>query len=298
MERKGTALIFAAGILWGTIGFFIRMMTESGASSQLISFVRMGFAFLVMLVITVVKFGGGALRIGKKALFQCLLLGVVCHGLYNICYSYAVAQLGMTVSCVLMNTAPVFTAVMSLALFRERITPFKWAALLVNILGCVLAATGGELDAAKLSAAGILCGAASGFCYGMTAIFGKNAAQQENAYVVSTYSYLFAALFVGIFVFPFGGAGSLNAGVLGWGFLLALIPTGIAYILYYSGLKLIKETSRVPVIASGETIVAAIIGIAFFREPLGVANIAGIALVIGSIVMMSFSGSKREHSAR
>jgi multidrug transporter EmrE-like cation transporter len=57
--------------------------------------------------------------------------------------------------------------------------------------------------------------------------------------------------------------------------------------LYYSGLTRIKETTIVPVLASVETVIAALIGFIAFGQELGIGKIAGIALVLCSIVVMN-----------
>lgn len=286
-EFKGYLQVCIAGVLWGCIGPFIQLMEQQGSSFAFTSFLRMGFSFLILAVITVIKFGVTSLRVSKKTLGFCVLLGLICHGLNNVVYSIAVTLTGVTVSAVLMNTAPVFTTVFSYLWFREKITWIKSAAMLVNIVGCALAATGGRFDIMVFSLTGALCGIASGFCYGMTAIIGKLAGEKSNAFVISTYSYLFAAVFLGFFINPREQAASLNENVLLLGFFYALIPTAIAYIFYYQGLQKITESSKVPVIASVEVVVAAIIGIAIFREPVGLVNGIGIFLVIGSIMLMN-----------
>ena len=76
------------------------------------------------------------------------MLGLICHGVYNVFYSWAVVRIGVTISAVLLNVAPVFTAVLSAVFFHERITSRKCAALIINVTGCVLAATGGQFTAA------------------------------------------------------------------------------------------------------------------------------------------------------
>ncbi len=286
-EFKGYLQVFIAGVLWGCIGPFIQLMEQQGSSFAFTSFLRMGFSFFILAIVTVTKFGVTSLRVSKKTLVFCVLLGLICHGLNNVVYSLAVTLTGVTVSAVLMNTAPVFTTVFSYLWFREKITWIKSTAMLVNIIGCVLAATGGKFDAMVFSLVGAMCGIASGFCYGMTAIIGKMAGEKSNAFVISTYSYLFAAIFLGFFINPWEQAASLNESVLLLGFFYALIPTAIAYIFYYQGLQKITESSKVPVIASVEVIVAAIIGIAAFREPVGMVSGIGILLVIGSIMLMN-----------
>lgn len=286
-EFKGYLQVFTAGVLWGCIGPFIQLMEQQGSSFALTSFLRMGFAFLILAGITVIKFGFISLRVSKKTLVFCVLLGLICHGLNNVVYSIAVTLTGVTVSAVLMNTAPVFTTIFSYLWFREKITWIKSAAMLVNIVGCALAATGGKFDVIVFSLIGALCGIASGFCYGMTAIIGKMAGEKSNAFVISTYSYLFAAVFLVFFINPWEQAVPWNGNVLLLGFFYALIPTAIAYIFYYQGLQKITESSKVPIIASVEVVVAAIIGIAIFREPVGIVNGIGIFLVIGSIMLMN-----------
>ena len=61
-----------------------------------------------------------------------------------------------------------------------------------------------------------------------------------------------------------------------WGFFYALITTAIGYIFYYEGLKHITESSKVPVIASVEVIVASLIGVVWYREHLGFISFLGI----------------------
>lgn len=286
-EFKGYLQIFIAGVLWGCIGPFIQLMEQQGSSFAFTSFLRMAFSFIILAVITVAKFGFHSLRVSKKTLLFCALLGLVCHGIYNVFYSIAVTSTGVTVSAVLMNTAPVFTTIASYFMLREKITWIKSAAMIINILGCTLVATGGKFDVMLFPLIGVLCGIASGFCYGMTAIIGKFAGEKSNAFVISTYSYLFAAIFLVIFMNPWGKVVPLNESVLLLGFFYALIPTAIAYLFYYQGLQKVTESSKVPVIASVEAVVAAMIGVTIFSEQVDMVNITGIFLVIGSIILMN-----------
>lgn len=297
-EFKGYLQVFIAGVLWGCIGPFIQLMEQQGSSFAFTSFLRMAFSFIILAVITVIKFGFLSLRVSKKTLLYCALLGLVCHGIYNVFYSIAVTLTGVTVSAVLMNTAPVFTTVFSYFWLREKITWIKSTAMIVNIMGSILAATGGKFDIMLFSLIGILCGIASGFCYGMTAIIGKMAGEKSNAFVISTYSYLFATIFLVFFINSWEQPTPLNESVLLLGFLYALIPTAIAYIFYYQGLQKITESSKVPVIASVEAVVAAVIGVVIFREQIDMVNVIGIFLVIGSIILINQNTAPNKQSIK
>ena len=295
--ERGAVLIFAAGCLWGSIGLFIRLMSNAGASAAVISFLRMAFAFAILLVITVIRSGISAFRVSRRILFFSAMLGLVCHGVYNVFYSWAVVRIGVTVSAVLLNVAPVFTAILSAIFFHERITSHKCIALMINVAGCVLAATGGRFTDASLSIVGIFFGVASGLCYALTAIFGKLAGEDSDPFVVSTYSYLFASLFLAVFMRPWETSVTWNLPIVLLGFFYALFPTAIGYLLYYQGVQQIQESNKVPVIASMETVMAAVLGVAVLGEKLTAMHDLGIVVVMVSIVLMQRGRSGSDEAA-
>ena len=290
MKQKGNngyLLVFFAGVLWGTIGLFVKQLQRCGASPMETAFLRVFFAFLMMLALCVFHSGWRSLKTDKRTIGVCILLGVVCHGVYNIFYSFAVTMAGVSVSAVLLNIAPVFTLLCSGLCFGERITKRKLIAIAVNILGCVLTVTNGKLNTASFSLPGILCGVGAGLCYAMTAVIGRFAADRTNPYVMSMYSYLSAAILLFVWTQPWAQTHSISGNVLICSALYALIPTAIAYILYYKGLQKIRESSKVPVIASVETVVAALVGILLYHERLGVISSVGVLLVLFSILLMN-----------
>ncbi len=63
-----------------------------------------------------------------------------------------------------------------------------------------------------------------------------------------------------------GAQGVNGAPVLGWSVLFALLPTVIAYLLYYRGMQKIRDSSQVPVLASVECVVAVSIGVLALHE--------------------------------
>ena len=286
-ERTGAGMILGAGILWGPIGLFVKQLNACGASPELTSFLRVSLAGVIMAVLGICKKGTGCFRIGRKALLACALLGIVCHGVYNVLRSVAILRVGVAVSTVLLNVAPVVTLLCSASLFGEKLTAGKYAAVALCVCGCVLASVSGDLSAASVSIIGLLCAIGSGLCYGMTAIFGKLAGEGEDPITISIYSYLFAALFLGLWMQPWNGLPAVNREILAWSALYALIPTALGYLLYYRGVQLMRDPGRVPVIASVETVVAVVLGGAVYGEALSAARMCGIALVLGAILLMN-----------
>lgn len=234
--NSGYLLIFSAGLLWGVIGFFVKQLEHSGATPVMTSFLRVFFSCVLMLPLCVLRGGWRSLSIDRRSLLFCVLLGVVCHGIYNIFYSLSVTLAGISISAVLLNIAPVFTLLSSSLFFGERITQRKLIAIAVNVAGCFLTVTNGRLDAAAFSLIGILFGVGAGLCYAMTSIFGRFASERTDPFVMSFYSYLVASALLFLWANPWSSGIVLHGSTLLWGALYALIPTSLAYILYYVGL--------------------------------------------------------------
>ena len=120
-------------------------------------------------------------------------------------------------------------------------------------------------------------------------------ADDEDPYTAAFYGQLFGTILLFFLVRPWQNIGT----AFNWKVVLVLIgfgvvPSALAYIAYYGGLGKITETSKVPVLASIETVVAAGIGLAAFGQKLGPAKIFGIVLVLCSIAIMNVRGRKSD----
>ena len=287
-------MILMAGILWGTIGLFVKLMAGLGASSSLTSFIRifMGSVILVpILIVLSIKEGRNLFKLTKAGFIQCLILGIFSQGMFNACYSRSINQVGMATASVLLYTAPIFVCVMSMAIFKEHIGSRKAISLIINLLGCFIMATGCNLETLQLSASGIFFGVAAGFLYALITIVGKFAAGNTNPLTTTFYSFLIGWLMLGILSNPVGEIAALSSPkfwLIAFGF--GLIPTVGSYFFYMTGLTHDLELSRVPVIASVEPVVATLIGVIVFSEDIGLINVIGLVLVLFSVVFMNMKG--------
>ncbi|MDO4481662.1 MAG: DMT family transporter [Bacillota bacterium] len=287
-EKKGYALIFLAGALWGTIGVFVKLLISTGAGSGTVSFCRMLFAFILILGFGLVKKGPAVMKIEKRTLVSCIFMALFCQALYNMAYTEAIDNLGMAMGAVLLYTAPVFTAFFALLIFGERFSKTKSIALAVNIAGCTLAVTGGNFGETVFSFYGICMGLGAAVLYSLSAIIGRFASEEGDPVTVAVYVFLFASVFAGIFTRPWQNMSeTADINFLVFAVLYALIPTVAAYLIYYKGLGMVTESSRVPVFASVETVVAAVLGAAVFGENMNAVKGVGIILVMISIYIMN-----------
>jgi len=289
-QKTGYLMVLTAGILWGTIGFFVTILKNMGAEPGTVSFMRIASAAVILIPALLAVGGVGMFKIDRKGLLWCLMLGIFCQALFNYSYTESINHVGVAAGAVLLYTSPVFVCIMSRMFFKEHINRIKLIALAVNIVGCVLTVTGGDFTSVHFSVTGVLFGVAAGFLYGLMTIISTAAMKDYNPLTVIFYSFLFGAIVLAIITRPFDNIGSVAslkffAAAIGYG----LIPTVGSYFFYMHGLSRGLETSKVPVVASVETIVAALIGLVVFSEAGGLFKLVGIACVVSSIAIMNLS---------
>ena len=291
-DKIGYLMIFTAGCLWGTIGMFVKLLADAGAGTSLTAFMRLFMGFLILVPIMLHKGGISMFKIDKKGLGQCLMLGILSQALFNYSYNVSIESIGVATASILLYTAPVFVTVMSRFLFNENIGKIKIFALIINITGCFMMVTGGNLSVLKISATGILFGVLAGFLYSLVTIIGKIASGDTHPYTLVFYSFLFGCLALGIFTRPWESIKAVS-GLKFWTYALAygLIPTVTSYLLYMGGLRKKLEISKVPVIASIEVVVATLIGVIAFKEYINYISVLGIIILLSSIIIMQVPGT-------
>lgn len=286
-KTKGYIYIFTAGCLWGFIGLFVNLLTACGAESGTTAFIRM-FSGMLLMIPLILSSGGPALfKIDKKGLLICLILGVFGQAAFNYSYTWAIRLVGVATGSVLLYTAPIFVCIMSWIIFKEAMGKQKFIALGINIIGCILTVTGGQFDALTFSVIGVGAGVMAGFLYALVTIMGT-LGKNYNSLTITFYSFSFGALTLALIVNPWQNMADCMSvpfilSSIGYG----LVPTVGSYFFYMHGLTADLEISKVPIVASVETVVAAIIGIVLYQESAGLGKILGIALVLASIAVMN-----------
>ncbi len=289
---RSTLYICLAALLWGGIGLLFRPLTEIGFSSLQIVFMRVSIAAIGMAIYIGLR-NPTMFRIRLRDIWMFVGSGVLSLALFNFCYFQAIERLSVSVAAALLYTAPVFVIVMSVLLFREKLTMRKVCAVICTVLGCVLV-TGVLETQGETNSTGIIFGICSGIGYALYSIFSTVALRRYSSQTVTFYSFLFAS----VGVFPFcHSADILSIGqtnplltvcyALGIGIGVCLLP----YLLYTKGLEQIRATNA-SVLATLEPIVAAGIGCFVFGDALSLIKIAGIIMIVFSICIVNISSLK------
>lgn len=283
----GPALILLAGCFWGSMGIFVRRLTDYGFSSIQIVAIRVTLAALVFCILLFIKDPSG-FRISVKDIPLFLGLGFGSILFFTVCYFTAITMMPLSTAAILLYTSPIWIMLMSVLFFREKLTGRKLLALVLAFAGCVLVS---GISGEGMTLTGLLVGLGSGIGYGLYSILGTVALRRYSPYTVTTYTFVFAALGSWLICRPaemlakFAAAPNLP-GLVFFCVLTALVTAVIPFLAYTLGLQTV-EASRAGILATVEPLVATLIGVAVFSEPLTLLSGLGMLLILAAVVLLN-----------
>ena len=288
MKKLAPVFVLSAGTLWGVMGLFVRKLGTYGFSPLQIACLRILFGAVLFLLITAV-FRRDLLKIQPRDVGLFLGMGLLSLLLFTVCYFTTISLASLSVAAILLYTSPIWVMLMSAVCFREKITRRKLLCAAMAFGGCVLVS--GIGSAASLSPMVIVTGLLSAVGYGLYSIFGTFALRKYQPLTVTTYAFLFGAAGALLLCNPAqiarvicesGQPGRLVLLITVTAFVTAVLP----YLLYTVGLSRMRA-SAAAIMASIEPVVATTAGALVFGEALTVPAFAGIALVLGAIVVLN-----------
>ena len=283
----GPALILLAGCFWGSMGIFVRRLTDYGFSSIQIVAIRVTLAALIFCILLLIRDPAG-FRISVKDIPLFLGLGFGSILFFTVCYFTAITMMPLSTAAILLYTSPIWIMLMSVLFFREKLTGRKLLALVLAFAGCVLVS---GISGEGMTLTGLLVGLGSGIGYGLYSILGTVALRRYSPYTVTTYTFAFAALGAWLICRPadmlakFAAAPNLP-GLVFFCVLTALVTAVIPFLAYTLGLRTV-EASRAGILATVEPLVATLIGVAVFSEPLTLLSGLGMLLILAAVVLLN-----------
>ena len=280
-------LILAAAVLWGTAGLFVRSIKAFAFSEMQLVFGRAVFTAIIVGLIILIK-DKSYFKIKLKDLWLFLADALFSIVLFNFSYYNTMALASLSVAAVLLYTAPFFVVIISRIIFGLKLTANKCVACVVAFVGCSMVS--GLFDSThRISAKALFFGLLTGFGYALYTIFGELLLRRGyNSFTITFYVFLFASIcctpLINVPETLKGVTAEPKALVLL--LLMAVVNTVIPYLLYTTGLKGI-DPSIAPVIATVEPVVATLIGAVVFNEALTFFGIAGIILVLMSVIILN-----------
>lgn len=258
--RRALVYVVIAAIAWGTGGPTGALLTQhAGLTPTATSFWRLTTAALWLALARRLS-GRGAARPHFTATPLRHLLSGAGLAVCQLGYFIAIPRVGVGIATVLaLGAAPILITLAT----RERLTK----SILVALIGLTLL----TFTTGSANLTGVAAALASAAGYSATTIL--------NRHTPDPLTTAFLGFSVGAaFLLPFA---ALPTTPVGW-LLIAyfgLVPTALAYTLFYTGLRAL-EASTASVVALLEPVVATAIGVALFHEHLSTLSLVGGVLLL------------------
>ncbi|MBQ3568586.1 MAG: EamA family transporter [Anaerotignum sp.] len=280
-----------AGISWGLIGVFTKVIDVLGFTEMQMLFVKGVLATTVLFLITFMKDKNQLKLRNWKDLRYFVGTGIISFTFFSWAYMKAVNLTSLGVAAVLLYTAPTFVMLFSILLFGERMTKTKGTVLLMTFAGCIFVTGILEGGAAVITWQGIGIGIAAGIGYALYSIFGTYAIRAGyGSLTISFYTFLMATIMMTFLTEPVTVIAKITEmGQWPLAVSFSLLTTVLPYLTYTKGLSGLPA-SKASVTATIEPVVAALLGIFVFHESASMLKITGIVLVLSSVVVMSRQG--------
>ncbi len=287
---RGYAMVITAACLWATIGLFYRVLVDLYAlSNGVIVAYRAGIAALVLIMVLLVV-RPHALQVRRRDWVFFAGFGMFGVAAFYWCYIQATVRGPLAVAAVLLYTAPIWITLWAVQRDGERLDRRKVTVLVLAVGGCALVANIFDPANLRINGSALVFGILSGMGYAAYSVYSAQGTRRGyGVWTVVAYSLgigalvLFATQPLVQTLKPWQTPGA-------WPYLLgvALGPTLLAPICFTRGLQHVR-TSNAAIVATLEPVVAALLGVVAVvpPEPLSVAQIVGMACVVGAVVLGS-----------
>ncbi len=300
MNIKNSIYILLAGIFWGSMGIFVHLLTDVfGFTSIQSAVLRITSCALILFVFLLIT-DRQKLKISKKDIPILAANGLLSVLFMTVFYFGSISSdTSMSISAVLLYTAPFIVMLLSCVFLGEKINLQKIIAIIIAFGGCCLVSL---TEPGYSTPVGIILGLLSAFAYALYSIFGTIALKKNAPVTVTFYSFLFASLGCAVIAFSTDMGSRIVLVDDTSKFLLAVFSTGLVtavlpFLFYTKGLSG-TSPSKASIMAYAEPVSACIFG--YFRgEKMTPLMIFGICLTLTSIIFLNvkipfLSGKERQ----
>lgn len=289
-DKKSLIFLITSMTIFGTVGLFRRLIPMS---SSIIAFTRgiIGALFIILFsLITRRKFSKE--RIKENLLF--LIISGICIGFNWILLFEAYNYTTVATATLCYYMAPIFIIIVSPFLLKEKLSAKKIICVIVALVGMVFIS--GILTTKFTSindAKGVLLGLGAAVLYASVILMNKKFKPGIDAYDKTTIQLLSAALILIPYILFTEDLSTITFDTTAIIMLLivAIVHTGFAYTLYFGSISNLPAQT-VAIFSYIDPVVAIILSAVFLNEKMGILEIIGAVLILGSTIMCELNFKK------
>jgi len=279
--QKGVIWVLISAFSFGFLGIFGKFAYRENINLITLLFLRFSFASIIMFLYT--KFKNLDLKLAKKELASVLALGGLCYSSQAFGFFQALHYLTVGVTTLILYTYPVFVTIIAIYYLKEKITNKTVIALFSALIGVFLVVYSNGIE---VNLKGVVFIMASSLIYSIYITLSKITVRNVDPRVMGVYVMFSAA---STFFLIGTATGKIQINLTPKGFLIslliALIPTIIAIVTFFEGIRLIGS-SRASIISTLEPVVAATLGFLLLGEVLSPVQIFGGVMILTSVLIL------------
>jgi drug/metabolite transporter (DMT)-like permease len=278
---KYIALIALGAFCYSTLIIFTRL--TQGLDAMSVAFFRTFFAFAFFCILLIFIREPLQVRAYARQIGWLVALGVAV-GVTAVLYIYAIQHTTAANASLLVNSAPIYIAIISPWFLREARPKYTFLSLILLMVGVVLITNLTQLSFDLASLDGIMAGFLSGLTYSTTFMLSRRLRGKVSSFTQTLWGSGVAALILTPFVFKVPWPVIVdNLPVL---VPLGVVTLGISSFVYYIALQRLKA-QVVSNTAILEPVSGVFIGLLIFQEVPGVLGVVGIVLILASIYLIT-----------
>jgi DME family drug/metabolite transporter len=284
--KYGVFFVFAAGVLWSTVGLGIRMI-EDAVVWQILLYRSIAMSLFLYVVIRV-RSGESPFVQVRRTGFPSVIAGLSLVAAYSGGI-YSIQNTSVANAMLLFATAPFMAAVLGWIILRERVRAATWVAIAVAIGGiAIMVADMSGSVALKGSLAAL--GSAFGFAVFTVALrWGRTGEMLPSVFLSGLF-----AIVVTFGICQFSGlsvALSLNDGAISMG--MGVFQVGAGLILYTLGSRSLPA-AELALLSLAEVLLGPLWVWLFLGETASLNTLIGGAVLLAAIVGNAVSGKRRK----
>lgn len=290
MNKQQFMLLIVLSALWGSSFMFMKVLSPVLGPIATASFRLLIGGSILMVYFKITK---------KKTdvkgdvwiLFQ---IGVIGLALPYFCFAFAAQYIPSNLSAILNSTSPMFSFILGILLYRDKIRLQKVVGLVFGTIGVIIIT--GKIGNSEII--GIIAVLIASFLYGVSGVIVRSKARHIDSSSIGLYSQLFGGLFLLPFILFFPIEQVITIDIVVILVLFGFLTSAIALLIYYKLMKEIGPTKTLTVTYI-MPLFAIIWGYVILQEGITLSTIlGGITIVAGTILLtmdIKFINKKENH---
>ncbi len=284
MLNNGIIQLIFFSFLTGFGSYFAKI--TNGLNPQQILFYRAILASIFLFGVAI--FGGKIKELKFRFPIGTIIMALV-EGLSVYLFYFALEKTTIANAILLVYTAPIFSAILSVIFLHEKIENKTILAIIASFIGVIIVSDPRQISLNPQQFIGSFAALLGGFFYAAMAISSKSLTQKTTPLYAAFWQYFIIVILTFFFALPIKPTIVMQnifpLLYLGW------IAGGVAFLIYMEGIKKVKG-QIIQVVTMLEIAVGSLAGVLLLGEKLSLPTIVGGAFILLGILIVTFKNQK------